>query len=746
MDSKTKNSSPLDISVQRLALTQDDLNENFAYQRRIPKGCFHATQKILKKEFSRERLKRGLKARFPVIECVRNYSKNYIIGDSVAGITVGIMQIPLGMAYAILGSCPAITGLYSSFFPVLIYFFFGTSRHISQGTFAIASLMISKPVDRLSTPDEIIHRSLNATINASNTMINSLHPDVAMYSNIQVATAVCLLAGVMQFILGVLRVGALSMYLSDTLISGFTTGAAVLIYEYIFSWITHANLATMIIGAISVVVLAFTSEVINPRAMSKIKVPVPIELLAVIVGTGVSYAMSFNENYGVIIVGNIPGGLPPPQVPPIKSLFSEIFVDSFIIAVVTYVISFSLARLFAKKHNYDINANQEFMAMGIANVSSSFFSCFPMCVALSRSMVADSVGGKTQVTGLLSCIVVLIVLVAIAPLFQCLPQCVLAAIIVVGIRRMFLQFRDFIHAWKISKLEAATWMITFLSVCFVAIDIGLGIGVIFSLFTIVMRSQLPYVTTLGYVNDTEFYLDTKKYNAAVEKKHIKVIHYGGPILFANAKSFRKTIYRVSEVNPILVAKKMEKLNKKQDFKSRSQKTVVIDMSDTKVILDSEGNPIFMHGETNPAFENDTGVSQTRNNIDRMNQKNLSSSELLKTGDQEPDDREDTPFDHVITAMKRGIVAIIIDGSPISCVDYAGVGAISQVIEEYEKVGISVYFADLPSGVLEMLDSCDFRSRIRNQVIYPTIQDAVLHVEKKETKTENPISFNSSTKL
>lgn len=149
--------------------------------------------------------------------------------------------------------------------------------------------------------------------------------------------------------------------------------------------------------------------------------PVPIELFAVIVGTLMSRFLSLSENYSIKTIGHIPTGFPPFEVPSL-SLAQDIIVDSFIIAMVSYTVSVSMALIFAQKLNYDVNFNQELLAMGAGNAFGSFFSCMPFSASLSRSIIQESTGGRTQIASLISCSLLTFVLLWIGPFFEQLPR------------------------------------------------------------------------------------------------------------------------------------------------------------------------------------------------------------------------------------------------------------------------------------------------------------------------------------
>uniref|UniRef100_A0A672SWC1 Prestin-like n=1 Tax=Sinocyclocheilus grahami TaxID=75366 RepID=A0A672SWC1_SINGR len=310
----------------------------------------------------------------PILTWLPSYPlKEYLFGDIVSGISTGVMQLPQGLAYAMLAAVPPVFGLYSSFYPVLLYTFLGTSKHISIGTFAVISLMIGGVAVR-EAPDSMF--AVNGT-NASQ-VVDFEARDAR---RVEVVVALTTLVGIIQFVLGLLRFGFLAIYLTEPLVRGFTTAAAVHVsvsqikyllgvhtarfngplsvvhsLDAVFRNIASTNVVTLIIGLVCMVFLYFIKD-LNERFKKKLPIPIPGEIIVVIVSTGISYGMVMSENYGVEVVGKIPTGLLPPKIPDF-SVFPNLFPDAFAIAVVGFSIAISLAKTFALKHGYSVDGNQ----------------------------------------------------------------------------------------------------------------------------------------------------------------------------------------------------------------------------------------------------------------------------------------------------------------------------------------------------------------------------------------------------
>uniref|UniRef100_A0A8C4ISY1 Solute carrier family 26 member 5 n=1 Tax=Dicentrarchus labrax TaxID=13489 RepID=A0A8C4ISY1_DICLA len=504
----------------------------------------------------------------PILTWLPSYPvKQYLFSDVVSGLSTGVVQLPQGLAYAMLAAVPPVYGLYSSFYPVLLYTFFGTSRHISIGTFAVISLMIGGVAVR-EAPDDMFYFLPANGSNASAVL------DVAARDTrrVQVAVVLTTLVGIIQFVLGLLRFGFVAIYLTEPLVRGFTTAAAVhvvvsqlkyllgvktprfsgplsAIYSIkaVLTDITSTNVTTLILG-LSCLVFLYVIKDLNERFKKKLPVPIPGEIIVVIVSTGVSYGMSLSGDYKVDVVGEIPTGLLPPAVPDF-SLLPRLVTDSFAVAIVGFSMGISLAKTFALKYSYSVDGNQELIALGLCNFFSSFFQTFAITCSMSRSLVQESTGGKTQIAGLLSSLVVLLVVVAIGFVFQPLPQTALAAIIMVNLLGMFKQFRDIPLLWRTSRIELAIWLVAFVASVLLGLDYGLLVALAFAILTVIYRTQSPKSGVLGHVPGTGLYCDVGDYEEAAEYEGIKIFHSNSSIYFANSDLYVNALKEKTGVNP-----------------------------------------------------------------------------------------------------------------------------------------------------------------------------------------------------
>lgn len=292
-------------------------------------------------------------------------------------------------------------------------------------------------------------------------------------------------------------------------------------------------MAALCTGLICIFLL-LAIDYINQRYKSCLRYPIPSQLLVIIIGATVSHVAKLNPKFDVSVVGSIPKGLPPFNTPD-RKYFVDLILDAFLIALVAATTNLSLAKLFSQKHEYKTDSNQELLAYGYANIIGSFCCCFVSSGSLSRSVVQEGMG-KTQIASFVSSVVILLVLLFIAPLFEPLPKPVLAAIVVVSLRRLFKQFRHLKSIGKVSKVDAFIWFTSCFSVVFLGIVMGLIVGFAVTLLSIIYRASKANIITLGHLSKTEFYKDLSHCRSTISIPGIRVVQFQGPLIFTNAEN------------------------------------------------------------------------------------------------------------------------------------------------------------------------------------------------------------------
>ncbi|KAG5845974.1 hypothetical protein ANANG_G00144840 [Anguilla anguilla] len=355
-----------------------------------------------------KRAKNAALSLFPVIGWMRIYRiKEWLLSDMVSGVSTGLVSILQGLAFALLAELPVSYGLFTAFFPALLYCFLGTSRHLSVGAFPVLSLMVGAVVTRLVPNDGPP---------ANITGFEGLTMD---QQRVVVASSVTFLMGIFQLAMGVFQVGFVVMYLSDTLISGFTTAAAIHILvsqlkfvlaltvqckngpfsiictlEQIFSQITDTNVADLVMSII-IILVVFAVKEVNDRFKAKLPAPIPIEVIVTIIVCGVSYGFNFKEKFGVDVIGQMQPGYETPIAPNIEVL-QQSAVEAFPMAIIGFSVAFSVAKVYSIKHDYILDGNQELIAFGASNMFGASFRSFAASTALSRTAVQESTGARPR--------------------------------------------------------------------------------------------------------------------------------------------------------------------------------------------------------------------------------------------------------------------------------------------------------------------------------------------------------------
>lgn len=393
--------------------------------------------------------------------------------------------------------------------------------------------------------------------------------------------------------MAVFRLGFVSVYLSAPMLDGFATGASLTILTVqakyllglklprhqgygtvvvtwinIFKNIHKTNFCDMITSAICITVLVAGKE-LQERYKSRLKIPLPTELVVVAVATLVSHFADLNGHYSSSISGAIPTGFIPPKVPSFE-LMPRVALDAIPLAVISFAFTVSLSEMFAKKHGYTVRANQEMIAIGFCNIIPSFFHCFTTSAALAKTMVRDSTGCQTQVSSLVSAFVVLLVLLIFAPFFYSLQKCVLACIIIVSLKGALRKFRDVPEQWRINNVDAVIWMVTMSSAALISVEIGLLVGVVFSMLCVVVRTQNPKVALLGQIRDTSHYEDLGEYENLLLVPKVKILRFQAPLYYANKDFFVKSLYKAVGLEPLLELNKRRKAEKRAKVQAAKQ--------------------------------------------------------------------------------------------------------------------------------------------------------------------------------
>ncbi len=469
----------------------------------------------------------------PILEWLPNYKKAFFKDDLLAGITVGIILIPQGIAYALIAGLPPIYGLYSALIPQVMYTLFGSSKQVAIGPVAMDSLIVATGVSTL------------ALLGSEN----------------YIATAIllALVVGAIQLIMGVFNLGFIVNFLSRPVITGFTSSVALIIgfnqfrnllgVDFIQSdqihfllkdiWlkIGDFNTNTTLIGLFSMIIII---------AFRKINKKIPNALIVVIFGIVIMryFGSTF---YGVSIVKEIPSGLPSFDIPDFKiNKLRELLPIALTLAMVGYLETISIGKsLEAKQDDYRIRPNQELIALGLGNMVGSFFKSYPTTSSFSRSAINYESGAKTGMAALVSVLMVVITLLFLTPLFYHLPKTVLAAIIIVAVFGL-VNRKEAAFLWKANRLDFWLMFATFIATLFLGIEYGIGVGVGLSLIVLIYRTSRPYVAELGKVPNSNFYRNCSRFEEVLIDDDVLVFRFDAQLFYANSSYFRDRLDEMSD--------------------------------------------------------------------------------------------------------------------------------------------------------------------------------------------------------
>ncbi|WP_378188418.1 SulP family inorganic anion transporter [Aquimarina sp. W85] len=467
----------------------------------------------------------------PIIDTLKAYRFNIFKADLIAGITVGVVLIPQAIAYALLMGVPPIYGLYTCVIPLIVYALLGTSRQLSIGPVAITAILIMSGISQIAVP-------------FSDSFINLV-----------ILTG--LLIGILQVLMSIFKMGFLTNLISQPVISGFISAAALIIivsqvkaafgltmprysqsYEVILHLVRHvkeSNLYTLLIF-----LLACISMVILKRW----KKSFPGALIVLVLGGLVTYGLNLDRK-GVAVIGEVPTGLPSFVMPnfdyqTIISLLPTVFT----VTLIGFIGSIGIAKSFEmKSRDHTVRANQELLALGISKVIGAFFLAVPSSGSYSRSAINNEQGAKTTIASLITVGLIIGSLLFLTPFFFFIPKSVLAAIIVVSVIGL-IDIKGAAILLKVRRREFLIMLTTFLSTLLLSIEIGVLIGVLVSFIFMIYYSSRPHVAELVNIPETEYYRNHKRFPEASKHESYAILRFDNQLFFGNTVYFKEIVLNV----------------------------------------------------------------------------------------------------------------------------------------------------------------------------------------------------------
>ncbi len=475
------------------------------------------------------RLMARIESIVPSVSWIKNYQKSQLKGDLAAGLTVGIMLIPQGMAYSMIAGLPPVYGLYAALVPILIYALLGTSRQLSVGPVAMDSLFVAATVSVMAIP-------------------GSPH-------YIELAIALALMMGAAQLLFGLIRLGFLVNFLSKPVIVGFTSAAALVILFNQFGNLLGINLIQT--NQVHILLADFYEKISTVHLytlifalagiafiviLKRIQKKFPAGLALVFLGTVITYFFQLDQS-GIQIVKQVPAGFPEAAIPNFNwSEFKALLPSAIALALIAFMEAYTVSKTIEEKKGVqEVDANKELIALGSSNVVGSFFSAFPVTGGFSRTAVNNEAGAKTPLAGIIAALVILLALLFLTDLFYYLPKVSLAVLILVAVIGL-IDIKSPRLWWRTDTLEFLMYGVTLLATLFIGIQQGIFIGVILSLIVLVYKVSNPHMAIVGKIPGTNLYRNVERFSNVELDPEVLIVRFDAGLFYANADYFRDKLF------------------------------------------------------------------------------------------------------------------------------------------------------------------------------------------------------------
>ena len=483
----------------------------------------------------------------PLLDVLATYRRRDFDHDLVAGLVLGVITVPQAIAYAFLAGLPAQAGLYACLLPMIVYAVLGSSRELVVGPVAIAALMVA------ATVGDFAPAHSNAYLG--------------------ITTVLCLQVGIMLWLLRLTQMGGVVNLLSHPVVSGFVNAAAILIIVsqlpaftgighdgtgdtfdevlYLVRHLDELEPVALALGLGSLVVLSvvrrwgyFAVLPLFRRVGRNHPVTRAGPLLVVIAATLSVLAFDLDGRFGLQTVGFVPPGLPVFTLPPFDlALWRDLVPSSAMIALVAYIESFSIGTMLASRRGRRLNANQELIALGAANIGAAFTGAYPVAGSFSRSSVNFAAGARTPISAFVCMAVIVATLLWLTPAFAAMPHAALAAIIIVSVADL-IDFRPLREHWSFYRYDTITHLVTMTAVLTLGVEAGLLIGVLVAVAFFVRQSSRPHIAVVGRIGDSEHFRNVARHQAATFP-HVAAVRVDENLYFANANQVENELTQLA---------------------------------------------------------------------------------------------------------------------------------------------------------------------------------------------------------
>lgn len=468
----------------------------------------------------------------PILTWAPRYERADLRPDLAAGLTVGAMLVPQAMAYALLAGLPPEVGLYAATVPVLLYALFGTSGQLAVGPVAIVSLLTATALA------PVVEEGTTGYLSA--------------------AALLALVVGVVHLVVGIGRLGFLVDFLSHSVLVGFTAAAAIIIglsqvkhvlgitvertdhvhdtVREVLANLDGTNGTTLAVGTAALAALVLLKRW-APRVPAA---------LAVVVGAIVASELLDLEGRGVAVVGTIPDSLPVLSLPDLSgSLLGDLVAPALVITLVGFMESIAVAKVYARRHRSEVDANQELVALGAANVGAGLFGGYPVTGGFSRTAVNDTAGARTPLASILTAGVVLATIAFLTPVLESLPQAALGAIIIMAVIGL-VDVAEMRHIARVKRSDLVGMGVAFTATLVLGIEIGIAVAVIASMLVVFARMSRPHSAILGHVPGTTSYRNVDRFPEVETTEGVRIVRVDAALSFVNAAPVRRLLVAQAE--------------------------------------------------------------------------------------------------------------------------------------------------------------------------------------------------------
>uniref|UniRef100_A0A8B9PEA9 Solute carrier family 26 member 8 n=1 Tax=Apteryx owenii TaxID=8824 RepID=A0A8B9PEA9_APTOW len=709
---------------------------------------------LLQCSFSWGRFRKIILRLFPVLNWLFSYRfREWLLRDIHAGLSVGMFQIPQGLLGVLLTRLPLpiINGFYSAFCCSMTYVIFGTSHHISIGSFSILNAMVANILKTLN---------FNQILSSNGSLANFSDPTfMKNYMEALTLTAsTTFLTGIIQLLLGCFCLGFVTTYLPKTLVDAYLTAAAlhVIVSQFTFIFgimidfhkgpldifynLFHYFLVLPKVNATSI--LLFLVCVVMLRVSKYIKItykhsPIafPMELLLIITVTIISNRIHLHAESSRVVISMIPHRFLPPTPPDLSNL-NKIVFHAFSLAIVSYFLVF-VGKRYASLHNYNIASNQELIAVGLCNISSSFFKSFAVSCALSGTVIQEKTGGRTQLAAAIGASIMLVFVLKLRYFFQAMPNVI--------------------------------WLVTFAAVLCLGLDVGLAISMGFTFFVITVRSHRMKMVVLGQIPNMNIYRSLSIYRAAMEIEGVKIFPCCSSISFANMKHFKNYLLSKmdmkavpldeNEMRALISVSLSDTTVQGKDFKC----TFVCNPPGPAPRIPYTEKLVKRHHMGSDSSSSSVNLVHWSKYGDRPSSWTLlmgaaqaqSASPGLKTGletEKSQDEGRGTCLSSASAIDNSSVLlhqegeqktrllcpvhTIILDFSMVQFVDLQASDLLRQIFYMFHNIGITVLIASCHFSVIAIFEKNDFfDSCITKERFFLTLHDAVLAALEKHQRQD-----------